>query len=32
LLILCRTGWRVTRLEGALLLACYAGYIGWLAL
>jgi cation:H+ antiporter len=25
------TGWRLCRREGAVLLACYAGYVGWLA-
>ena len=25
------TGWRITRAEGAVLLAAYAAYIGWLA-
>jgi cation:H+ antiporter len=24
------TGWRINRLEGGVLLALYAGYIGWL--
>lgn len=25
------TGWRISRREGALMLAAYAGYLGWLA-
>ncbi len=29
-LVFARTGWRVGRREGALLMAAYAGYIGWL--
>ena len=24
------TGWRVTRLVGALFLICYGGYVAWL--
>ncbi|MGG5888678.1 calcium/sodium antiporter [Falsiroseomonas sp. HC035] len=29
LLVFARTGWRIGRREGALLMACYAGYIAW---
>lgn len=32
LVVVCRTGWRVSRREGAALLALYAAYLGWLAL
>lgn len=30
LLLLVRSGWRVSRREGALMLALYVGYVGWL--
>ena len=32
LLAMMRSGWRISRSEGALMLAAYAGYIGWLGL
>lgn len=32
LVVLMRTGWRVSRREGGVLLIGYAGYLGWLAL
>ncbi|TYB83054.1 calcium/sodium antiporter [Maritimibacter fusiformis] len=31
LVVLMRTGWRVSRREGGVLLIGYAGYLGWLA-
>ena len=31
LIVLARTGYRITRGEGALMLASYAGYTAWLA-
>lgn len=30
LVLFARTGWRIGRREGAVMLACYAGYLGWL--
>ena len=32
LLVVTLTGWRVTRLEGGLMLSAYAGYLAWLTL
>ena len=31
LVVFAITGWRLTRWEGAVLLAAYAAYVGWLA-
>ncbi|GIX18963.1 MAG: hypothetical protein KatS3mg120_0639 [Erythrobacter sp.] len=31
LIVQLRSGWRLSRIEGALLLALYAGYTAWLA-
>ncbi|MFN7157165.1 MAG: sodium:calcium antiporter, partial [Erythrobacter cryptus] len=32
LIVQLRSGWRLSRIEGALLLALYAGYTAWLAM
>ncbi|MBT0956011.1 calcium/sodium antiporter [Alphaproteobacteria bacterium KMM 3653] len=32
LVVFARTGWRIGRGEGAVMLACYGGYVGWLLL
>ncbi|MCA0872000.1 calcium/sodium antiporter [Seohaeicola saemankumensis] len=32
LIVMARTGWRIGRREGGVMLACYAAYLGWLLL